>query len=281
MHCVNCGYLLFNLTRPVCPECGRTFRVSDYRFEPGCVEYLCPSCLTPLEGGLPTADLARRPCAHCGVPLDPETLAVRPIGPHAVGILRDEDEESDLAPASRPAVWPVWKRVMALDGGIFRKRSLRSTGDAYWFAAWCIVVTGVAGGVLSLLASSLLMPGVPGPLVILFAISGAPVAVFMLVMAAIAGPLVCGGALAVWTHLALALLEPTCRPFTHTFRAACYAVAPVVLAGVPIVGVFVAAPYTVLTFIVGVRTVHETSTLVAIVSALWLPVVLTAWIVLM
>ncbi|MHC4609441.1 MAG: hypothetical protein ACYS7M_03745, partial [Planctomycetota bacterium] len=44
MHCIHCGYLLFNLPRPVCPECGLPFDVCAYRFEPQVVHFACPAC---------------------------------------------------------------------------------------------------------------------------------------------------------------------------------------------------------------------------------------------
>ena len=273
MHCVNCGYLLFNLTRPVCPECGRAFCVSDYRFEPGSVEFVCPSCLTPLEGGLPTPDLAGRPCPHCGTPLDPDMLSVRPRRPDAVGLLHDPWDDPGLSPGSLPTLWPVWKRVMALDGDVFRDRAIRSSGDAYWFAGSCFFVAAVAGCVLAALLEFFL--GRPE------AIVGSFVAVFVGFAAAILAPLVLAGGPAIWAHLALCLLEPNYRPFHHTFRTACYAMAPVVLGGVPIAGAFVGGPYVMVAFIVGIRAVHETSAPVAIVSALWLPAVLAAMLVLL
>jgi len=112
-------------------------------------------------------------------------------------------------------------------------------------------------------------------------VAAAPMAVFLGLMSAVAGPLVLGGGLALAAHVALTLLEPNCRPFHHTFRTACHAMAPVIFAGIPIVGPLVAMPYAMTAYVVGIRAVHETSTLVAVVSALWLPVVLMALLVLL
>ncbi|MBN1511688.1 MAG: hypothetical protein JXB13_06715 [Phycisphaerae bacterium] len=281
MHCVNCGYLLFNLTRPVCPECGRAFRVGDYRFAPGSVDFLCPGCLTPLEGGPPTSDLAGGPCAHCGAPLDPDTLSVRPRRPDAVGVLYDQYEGPGLPPGSPPTVWPVWKRVMVLDGDVFRDRARRSSGDAYWFAACCTLLAAAITGILYLAIFLLLALLHNEWQALVYAVPLVVVVVFFGLMVAMAGPLVFGGAMALPSHMALMILEPNCRPFHHTFRTACYAMAPVMIAGIPIVGALVALPYAMTAYVIGIRAVHETSTLIAFVSALWLPVLLVAMVVLL
>ena len=281
MYCMQCNYLLFNLTRPVCPECGRAFRVGDYRFEPGCVEYLCPGCLTPLDGGPPTPDRAGRPCAQCGTPLNADTLTVRPRRPDVVGILRDQYEDPGLPPGSLPTVWPVWKRVMVLDGDIFRDRAIRSSGDAYWFAASCLFVALATSGIVSSGLFFLIALVADEVGFMAGGVAAVPFAVFLGLMAAMAGPLVLGGGLALGTHVALTLLEPNCRPFHHTFRTACYAMAPVIIAGIPICGAFVAGPYAMTAYVIGIRAVHETSALVAVVSALWLPVLLMALLVLL
>jgi hypothetical protein len=42
--CRQCHYLLWNLTKPICPECDTGFDFRRYRFAPGSVAFACPHC---------------------------------------------------------------------------------------------------------------------------------------------------------------------------------------------------------------------------------------------
>lgn len=44
MQCHKCGYSLWNIASRQCPECGESFKPSDYHFKPGSVVYCCPEC---------------------------------------------------------------------------------------------------------------------------------------------------------------------------------------------------------------------------------------------
>ncbi len=86
MHCRECGYALWNLSEPTCPECGTGFDLHDYRFEPGTAEFLCPLCGHAHAGrtpyGLP--GLVWRNCEGCGERIDVDQMAVRPAGDEPV-----------------------------------------------------------------------------------------------------------------------------------------------------------------------------------------------------
>lgn len=44
MRCQGCGYALWNLPEPRCPECGRAFDMREYVFRAGTVKFACPEC---------------------------------------------------------------------------------------------------------------------------------------------------------------------------------------------------------------------------------------------
>ena len=44
MQCQRCGYALWNLSKPQCPDCGASFDIRDYRFSPGTVAFACQHC---------------------------------------------------------------------------------------------------------------------------------------------------------------------------------------------------------------------------------------------
>ncbi len=73
-------------------------------------------------------------------------------------------------------------------------------------------------------------------------------------------------------HLALMALAPRRCSLNETYRTACYALGPMVLSAVPVIGVFVALPWTLMAFARGLHAVHRVPIGVAVLAALWLPV---------
>lgn len=68
MQCHKCGYSLWNIASRECPECGETFKPSDYQFKPDAVVYCCPQCQqgyhkTDNEGYLTPRE---QYCTQCG-----------------------------------------------------------------------------------------------------------------------------------------------------------------------------------------------------------------------
>lgn len=63
MKCASCGYSLWNLREPRCPECGESFNVEDWTFESGTVRFHCNACDYPLMHRQPGYGPAR--CNNC------------------------------------------------------------------------------------------------------------------------------------------------------------------------------------------------------------------------
>lgn len=98
MKCRNCGYTLWNLTEPRCPECGHRFDVQSYWFPIGSVVFKCPFCGHRHPGrdarGLPF-DAGR--CEGCGQMLVVEQMPVEPVdAAHPVEPESDDDQNPFL-----------------------------------------------------------------------------------------------------------------------------------------------------------------------------------------
>lgn len=89
MHCPDCRYMLFGLTAPRCPECGRGFETTDFAFRPGFVHFLCPHCRQAYAGndefGLPSPRNFQ--CVRCRKHVAASTMIVKPVRAGACGEL--------------------------------------------------------------------------------------------------------------------------------------------------------------------------------------------------
>lgn len=87
MNCVHCDYLLWDLPECRCPECGRSFDVTDYAFAKQAVHFVCNHCGQSYLGtdkqGLPQP--RKFACVSCHHELDASNMTVRPITPDAAG----------------------------------------------------------------------------------------------------------------------------------------------------------------------------------------------------
>ena len=119
MRCLACDQVLWNLPAPpegaprACPECGEAFRVGDYRFRTGKVDFCCPHCAHAHAGGpprgLPPADPFD--CAGCGRSISVESCTLRPVG---VEDERDALLSKELPWLGKGTLPARWWRTMAL-----------------------------------------------------------------------------------------------------------------------------------------------------------------------
>jgi hypothetical protein len=79
MRCVTCGYALWNLNQPRCPECGRSFAVTDWDFAPGSVSFACAGCGASLYESSFGMDEVM--CSNCDSAVDWSCVRVIPVRP--------------------------------------------------------------------------------------------------------------------------------------------------------------------------------------------------------
>ncbi len=80
MNCKTCGYRLWNLPPGACPECGASFKPSDFDFRRDAVQYVCPKCAQAYYGTDETGHLVPREfdCVRCAEPMQMDRMVVRP-----------------------------------------------------------------------------------------------------------------------------------------------------------------------------------------------------------
>ena len=282
MHCKYCEYLLFNLTQPICPECGRSFDIEWYRFKPGEVSFNCPHCDQEYYGnderGLPYP--RQFTCVQCNQPVTLQQMRVVPKHPDAVGVF------GDLSPWDRrrqtgliKAWWQTFTMTLIRPGQFFRTHSGRSIKEAWLFAmityyiafASVFVYATVIFAGLGTLLTALGPAGGAAPPVFPFALM-----VLLYGCLAIVGPpilpFVFAGISTCTIHLALLFLAPKRKPMDYTLRTAMYAVGPYALCVIPFCGDQAGSIWTLVTLIFGVKEVHGISGWRSSIAVLW-PVV--------
>ena len=281
MQCKHCDYLLFNLTQPVCPECGRAFDHERYRFEPGSVSFNCPHCDQEYYGndrqGLPYP--REFTCVRCGEAVTLRELRVVPKGDDAYG---EPAGDSPWDHRRRLGLVKAWWQTLVMTlikpGLLFRTHQGKSNMEAWLFA----VISNYVG----LLPYFLLQTAVMGVFGALATAGGGgrgafpPIWLFaaMYIPLGLIGPLVFpaiqAAVNAAFIQLGLLVLAPDRKSIGHTYRVALYAQGPTALAIVPFCGVYVASIWSLVTLIIGVAEVHRITGLRAVIAVLWPLVVL-------
>jgi RNA polymerase subunit RPABC4/transcription elongation factor Spt4 len=77
MRCGKCGYALWNLNQPRCPECGRAFAATDWEFEPGSVRFACVECGETLD--VTSFGNDETTCPACGSEMEWGSVRVTPL----------------------------------------------------------------------------------------------------------------------------------------------------------------------------------------------------------
>lgn len=183
------------------------------------------------------------------------------------------------------AVWLTWKSSIMTPNAFFRRLDPNGpTKDAFLYG-WLL---SSAGGLLQIpfLILNLLqtrtqlselmrtMNDLPAPVKAVFELFNLSPLVLALTIGASAIVLFPLSVLfsTALAHLGVRMVGGTSQPFGTTLRVLCYAIAPNVLTGVPVIGGFVAF-YTLALEVIGLREAHRITVGRAIVAVAW-PVVL-------
>ena len=269
MNCGACGYVLFNLPKPRCPECNTPFDVRTYTFEPGTVQFGCPHCDQLYEGndarGLPHPP--RFTCVNCQNPVDVSVMRVVPVSDQAAGF--DGMAVGAGLPWERTdgtGMLTRWWQTCKL--GMFRPteyyRQLRGTEDlskAIGFAALSAVFSGVLGTIITgvfqiaLLgaAGASQVPGSPS-----MATNQGGMMVFQVLMAIPAQILVLF-VLAGIVQLGLAILVRQRRSYTSTVVVLAYATCPAIWGLIPFIGGLAVPLWSLVVSVLGLAVIHNTT----------------------
>jgi hypothetical protein len=275
MHCVHCDYLLFNLTTPVCPECGQEFDVETYRFDPGAVSFHCPHCDQPYYGndaqGLP--EPRSFACVTCHNPVTLRSLRVVPRAPNAIGVPIsgspwDRRQEIGLF----RAWWDTLKLVMFSPTEFFRRMPCTPAGGIWLHSTISTYVGSIGTMAYQCLIWLLWVPLVVG---------GGGVGTMewvMLVIGTLVGPPIyvavspfVGACL---VHPILWLICPDRRPFAATRDVLMYSLTTQILGIIPLAGGYMSMVWSLVVAVHGVREVHRTTSWRAAIAVLWSVVVI-------
>jgi hypothetical protein len=283
MNCPHCEYLLFNLTQPVCPECGREFDVEQYRFAPGAVTFHCPHCNQAYYGndaqGLPSP--REFTCAQCENPVTLRDLRVVPSTPEVRGARTDVTPWDERLKIGRvPAWWRTTGLVLSKPTALFRQSWSMSIGDAWRFAAISMYVGVVPYLLLMVGVLGLMLGAGPG----IFGGGGgmaAPQPVGWMLLGGAASlavvaviPLLYGGVMALAIQLGLLVCAPARQPLRVTFRTVLLAMAPYCFYWVPCVGSTLAFVWFIVAAIHGMCVVHGIDGWRAAAVVLWMPILM-------
>ena len=237
MRCLGCGYSLWNLKEPNCPECGRPYDLFDYRFVPGTVAFACPLCSHYHRGAgeqyLPGYTVTSR-CAGCG-----QMIATRQMN---VVLLADDPDKAEAMPAEevpwvkrrvfgrRAAWWATFQMCIVRPREIGRRIGPHTRWqDAYWFAYVShLIAYGVIGAVVLALAVAVMLGSGYGSMsematvmLVFFSLVVVVPLVAPLLLAAVHGSL---------SHLFLSRTGPRRGTFRHTISSLLYAQGPQIFA---------------------------------------------------
>jgi len=280
MRCVHCDYLLFNLSGQNCPECGNPFNLEQYRFEPGAVSFQCPHCDQDYYGnderGLPFPRSFI--CVGCRQPLTLNQLRVVPRISDASGLPCEPspwDRRSELGTAS--SWWQTVKWTMMQPTRFYRSHGGQSTREAWLFSLItlyvgmlpaCLYSIGILWGVTKLVTAVGPPGAAPATMPLPFGVMAGLYVVQGLISPLIA-PIITG---AIWTiliHPVLFLLAPRRKSMGHTLRLSLYSFGPYALFIIPIFGPYVGSVWQLVTMVIGIREVHETTGWRASLAVLW------------
>jgi hypothetical protein len=267
VNCRTCGYALFNLTEPRCPECNTPFDVTNYTFRPGTVKFVCSYCGESYEGddaqGLP----ANRefPGAKCSKLLSVSTMCVVPMAANAVGTLNRPVAVPWEEPGQMGLVRRWWKTVtFASRDPVLFYRVLRHVDDvkkAIGFAAVCTLFNTTWFGALMTLMlldnPAVLRMGIVGPssgftLQLLLAVIGIVVPIVTVLTTIIL-------LLTVGLHVGILLSTSNARSFASTVIVVCYSTAPTAFGWIPVIGPLISLSLGFRLVVEGVMVFHRTT----------------------
>jgi len=176
MRCKICDYRLWNLSVRNCPECGESFKPSDYTFVPNSVRYLCPECGQDYYGNTPTGHLqpTEFDCVKCSQRLYMDEMVLLPTaGLDETATEPDRNPWLNRANVGRIKAWfQMLGRGLIMPGRLLRVTpGSSSTGQAWWyltvnvfvFSLISMLLFGVGCGAMFLGISGLTGGGGGGP----------------------------------------------------------------------------------------------------------------------
>lgn len=283
VQCQRCGYELWNLSEPRCPECGLEYDLRQYRFAPGSVAFGCPHCGALHAGdglGYLPARSDQAACRSCGQMMNTRQLLVVPLTDRA------KAEANVMAWDNRKnlgwlrAWWRTTGLSMAQPNNLIARLHHNSTfASALSYAYVNYLIAGLAGA-LGIIGFFLIITaigaavggGVDDDMIVFAAIwSG------ISILSALAMPILAMATIALPAHLFLMLVEPNRRSLGATCQAVMFGQGPAVLYAIPLIGCYCSQLWYIWIIIsccVTVTCIHKTSGWKGAFAVLWVPIMI-------
>ncbi len=242
MRCRNCSYELWNMVPGACPECGKHWAFTDYRFRPGRAQFLCSHCQHSYAGSAPQGLPAPQEfsCVECG---NAVTLAGMRALP-APGSDGFDAMDDDFPWVERGRIGRFRAYFRSFGRAILHPKSLGATlperprvKDALTFAATTATWIAWLAAVPIVLFMSVALGGMGSPRAVLVGeLTGIAVAL-------IVAPLVLLFLAAMWglsTHALLRLLGGADRGIGVTMATTAYSMSGFGICCVPCLGMYLA-----------------------------------------
>jgi hypothetical protein len=257
--CPACQYALWDLKARECPECGRGFRPSDFRFTPGSVRFRCPHCAHAYYGMDRFGHLVPRSfaCVSCASAITQDEMIVS---------LREDVPERETATSTLPwlsreirgrrrTLFRCWLSTVgwSMAGAYALGKAIASDGRAtprraFWFA-FIMICTPIA---LWSLALAVVILSTRGSLQgfargaeaeVLVTVAAVPIMLLLIAM--------------LWALLAHAVLWATGpqRGLGRTFQGVMYSTGPAILLWAPCLGFYAIPIVLIWSFIAAILAV--------------------------
>lgn len=294
MKCNNCGYQLWNIAGPKCPECGSIFAVSDYDFKPNAVVFSCPHCQQAYYGTDERGHLQPRSfeCIGCHNAIDMDDMILRPA--------KGYDSDTTLAMLEHPwekrgenrSTFRAWFRTSWLAMShptelVAIPSDLRRYSGHWGFVVCNSLITTFLGiGSVLLFFTGLVAMG-SGKLEIMLGVLLALGAILIGSLLLTLLSLLIYGAV---VHLMLRLFAQPQGTLTETYRCMCYSQGVTAMMAVPFCGFYVlswvGSIWCMVISVIMLMKVHKTSGLATTVAVLVMPLLMmifaaVAWVLIM
>jgi predicted Zn finger-like uncharacterized protein len=268
VNCHTCHYALWNVRARLCPECGTPFSIRSYSFTINSVQFKCPHCdqsyygLKPENGHIVPEAFD---CVRCSRHITLEEMVLLPTA----GV-QEQETIGDAHPMREPGRHGILRWLSTVAMSMFAPMKLisvtRPAGDtelALKFLSITLVIPS-AVGVASIYGVTALLGG------------GRATDMIQASAAYLVGIMVVGLAVVIWIASMHGLLRVTGSQlgFDRTIQCAAFASGPMIVTGVPLVGVYL-TPLALLWWMIAAAMMltdgHRIGAARGLIAAVWLP----------
>ena len=280
MNCKRCDYTLWNIEGRQCPECGLSFKPSDFEFSLNSVRFCCPLCRQAYYGTSNRGHLVPESfdCVACGKAITMDQMVLLP----AIGVAESITRAELMPWIERAKIGRFVAWFLTLSKAISNPQRLieitpreRPGSEAFLYAMSNLILFFFLNFSWLILPRMLVSTFLPGSTLATMGGSTSIVFGLAIMFCIVIGFLMLQSAVA---HLVISVTGGSDQPQSRTLQCIAYSSGTSVLAAIPCVGV-IGMPLFLIWWIVAsammIRTAHRVSAIRAAFAASLLPLLLT------